>query len=105
MTITACQPVGQGPPPPRPDGSLDDAIRASDQTTIVAWTRYYQYEHSVGMSNVLSLCRAVEEIGYVLSGQRFEETESVWNVAARLARQQGFGARVDEVEASYPHVG
>lgn len=101
MTTTRSAPAGVGLPPPRPDGTLHDAIAAGDQAVIRAWALYYEYEHSVGMSSVLGLCRTVEDIGYALTGQRFDEPESVWNVVARLARQQGFAARVAEVEASY----
>ena len=100
MTTTR-RAAGVGLPPPRPDGTLHDAIAVGDQAAIRAWALYYEYENSVGMSSVLGLCRTVEEIGYVLTGKRFDEAESVWNVVARLARQQGFAARVDEVEASY----
>ena len=105
MTTTHSAPPGVGLPPPRPGGSLTDAINGGDQQAVRAWALYYEYEHAVGMNSVLGLCRAVEDIGYMLTGQCFEETESVWNVVARLARQQGFAARVDEVEASYTHGG
>ncbi|MCV7256965.1 hypothetical protein H7J86_32800 [Mycobacterium hackensackense] len=105
MTMTRSTPVGVGLPPPRPDGTLHDAIAMGDQAAIRSWALYYEYENSVGMNSVLGLCRTVEDIGYVLTGKRFDEAESVWNVVARLARQQGFSARVDEVEASYTHGG
>ena len=105
MTTTCSAPAGVGLPPPRPDGTLEEAVAVGDQAAIQAWALYYAYENSVGMSSVLGLCRTVEDIGYALTGQRFEEPESVWNVVARLARQQGFAERVDEVEASYTHAG
>ncbi|MBS1691240.1 MAG: hypothetical protein JST91_03350 [Actinobacteria bacterium] len=85
----------------RPKGTLEDAIAAHDFDAVAHWTRYLDQCNHIHMGSLLSVCRVVEEIGYVLSGTRYEETESVWNVAARIARERGSGALVDEVQAGY----
>jgi hypothetical protein len=85
----------------RPDGTLDAAITARDFEATAQWARYFDYEDKIHMFTLNSVCRGVEEIGYVLSGKRYEEAESVWNVVAHIARERGDGALVDEVLASY----
>lgn len=92
----------------RPAGAFEDAVSAGDADVLAQWARYFRFNQEVGMRSLLSVCRVVEEIGYVLAGKRFDETESVWNVAAAVARERGDGARVAEVEASYqssPEIG
>lgn len=85
----------------RPEGTLENAIAARDFEAVAHWARYLAECDHIHMGSLLSVCRVVEEIGYVLSGTRYEETESVWNVAARIARERGSGALVDEVQAGY----
>lgn len=85
----------------RPKGTLEDAIAAGDFDAVALWARYLDECNHIHMGSLLGVCRVVEEIGYVLSGTRYEETESVWNVAARIARERGGGALVDEVQAGY----
>lgn len=85
----------------RPKGTLEDAIASRDFDAVAPWARYLNECNHIHMGSLLSVCRVVEEIGYVLSGTRYEETESVWNVAARIARERGFGGLVDEVQAGY----
>lgn len=85
----------------RPKGTLEDAITGCDFDAVADWARYLDECNHIHMGSLLSVCRVVEEIGYVLSGTRYEETESVWNVAARIARERGAGALVDEVQAGY----
>ena len=85
----------------RPKGTLEDAIEGRDFDAVADWARYLDECNHIHMGSLLSVCRVVEEIGYVLSGTRYEETESVWNVAARIARERGAGALVDEVQAGY----
>lgn len=85
----------------RPTGTLEDAIAERDFDAVAHWARYLSECGDIRGGSLLSVCRVVEEIGYVLSGTRYEETESVWNVAARVARERGSGALVDEVQAGY----
>lgn len=85
----------------RPKGALEDAIASGDFDAVAHWARYLDECCDIHMGSLLSVCRVVEEIGYVLSGTRYEETESIWNVAARVARERGSGALVDEVQAGY----
>lgn len=85
----------------RPQGALEGAIAARDFDAVAHWARYLDECNYIHMGSLLSLCRVVEEIGYVLSGTRYEEPESVWNVAARIARERGSGGLVDEVQAGY----
>ena len=85
----------------RPAGSLEEAAAVGDVAELEKWARYYRFGQEVSMGSLLGVCRVVEEIGYVLAGERFDETESVWNTAAAVARERGHGARVAEVEASY----
>lgn len=85
----------------RPKGTLEDAIAGRDFDAVADWARYLDECNHIHMGSLLSVCRVVEEIGYVLSGTRHEETESVWNVAARIGRERGAGALVDEVQAGY----
>ncbi|KDP00241.1 hypothetical protein QRB41_27345 [Mycobacterium avium subsp. hominissuis] len=85
----------------RPKGTLENAIAGRDFDAVADWARYLDECNHIHMGSLLSVCRVVEEIGYVLSGTRYEETESVWNVAARIARERGAGALVDEVQAGY----
>ncbi len=85
----------------RPKGTLEDAIAGRDFDAVADWARYLDECNHIHMGSLLSVCRVVEEIGYVLSGTRYEETESVWNVAARIARERGAGGLVDEVQAGY----
>ncbi|MCA2337899.1 hypothetical protein [Mycobacterium avium] len=85
----------------RPKGTLEDAIAARDFDALADWARYLDECNHIHMGSLLGVCRVVEEIGYVLSGTRYEETESVWNVAGRIARERGAGALVDEVQAGY----
>lgn len=85
----------------RPKGTLEDAIAERDFDAVADWARYLDECNHIHMGSQLSVCRVVEEIGYVLSGTRYEETESVWNVAARIARERGAGGLVDEVQAGY----
>lgn len=72
----------------RPKGTLADAIAAHDFDAVAQWARYLNEYNRV--------CRAVEEVGYVRSGRRYE---SVWNVAARISREGGSGDQFDEVMA------
>ncbi len=88
-------------PPRRPAGTLEDALAAGDPGVLADWARYLDYENTISKSSLLALGRAVEEIGYVLSGRRFDETESVWNVASRIAVTLGHADLVAEVHASY----
>lgn len=88
----------------RPAGTLEDAITARDADVLARWARYFRGGQNISMRSLDGVCRVVEEIGYVFSGERFDETESVWNVAAAVARERGHGDRVDEVEASYQTV-
>ncbi|WP_235718517.1 hypothetical protein [Mycolicibacterium goodii] len=88
-------------PPRRPAGTLEDALAAGDPGVLADWARYLDYENTISKSSLLALGRAVEEIGYVLSGRRFGETESVWNVASRIAVTLGHADLVAEVHASY----
>lgn len=88
-------------PSPRPAGTLDEAIAAKNFTEVTLWAQYLDYWGDMHMRTINSVCRVVEEIGYVLSGERYEETESVWNVAAAIARERGSGALVAEVQKSY----
>lgn len=85
----------------RPKGTLEDAIAARDFDAVTHWARYLDESNHIHMGSLLSVCRVVEEVGYVLSGTRYEETESVWNVAARIARERGSDDLVDEVTAGY----
>lgn len=88
-------------PPNRPSGTLDDAVAAGDPGALTDWARYLDYENAISKSSLLALGRTVEEIGYVLSGKRFDETESVWNVATRIAMTLGHAELVAEVHTSY----
>ena len=89
-------------PPSRPAGTLDeDAVAAGDPGALADWARYLDFENAISKSALLALGRTVEEIGYVLSGRRFDETECVWNVASRIAVTLGHADLVAEVHASY----
>lgn len=85
----------------RPAVTLEDAIAAADLPVVTQWAKYLRGCHQISSRSVLDLGRVVEDIGYALTGHRYEESESVWNAAAEVARSQGHGARVREVEASY----
>lgn len=76
-------------PQTRPAGTLDAAITALDFDAVGRWARYLEYENAIHMSTLDGVCRVVEEIGHVLSGHRYEEAESVWNVVASIARERG----------------
>lgn len=85
----------------RPAGTLEEAIAAEDASVLAQWARYFRFGQEISMRSLDGVCRVVEEIGYVFTGERFDETESVWNVAAAVARERGHGDRVAEIEASY----
>ena len=85
----------------RPTGTLEGAIAKGDANELAQWARYFRCGQEISMRSLQGTCRVLEEIGFVFSGERLDETESVWNVAAAVARERGHGDRVAEVEASY----
>ena len=87
MTTTRSAPAGVGLPPPRPDGTLHDAIAVGDQAAIRAWALYYEYENSVGMSSVLGLCRTVEEIDRLRRLRGFKPSWTIHVAASALKMQ------------------
>lgn len=101
MGATSIRSVLTALPPSRPEGTLEDAVAAGDPAALADWARYLDYENTISKSSLLGLGRTLEEIGYVLSGRRFDETESVWNVASRIAVTLGHADLVAEVSASY----
>ena len=101
MGATPIPPVVTTLPPSRPAGTLEDAVAAGDPWALADWARYLDYENTISKSSLLALGRTLEEVGYVLSGRRFDEPESVWNVASRIAVTLGHADLVAEVSASY----
>lgn len=85
----------------RPAGTLEDAIAAADFPVVTQWAKYLRGCQQISLRTVIDLGRVVEDIGYALTGHRYEESESVWNAAAEVARAQGNEDHVREVEATY----
>ncbi len=85
----------------RPNGTLEDAIAARDPDLLAQWARYFRFSQGISMRSLNGVCRVIEEIGYIFTGERYDELESVWNVSARIARERGHGDRVTEIEAAY----
>lgn len=88
----------------RPPGTLTDAITARDPDRLAQWASYYQEGQLISMRSLDAVCRVMEDIGYVLTGERLDETEAVWHFVAEIARERGASDRVKEVEAKYESV-
>ncbi len=61
----------------RPAGTLEDAITACDADVFAQWARYFRVGQEISLRSLDGVCRVIEEIGYVFSGEWFDETESV----------------------------
>lgn len=88
----------------RPLGTFEAALAARDPDVLAQWAKYFEFGQSISMRSLNDVCRVMEDIGYVLTGERHDETEAVWNFVAAIARERGDDARVAEVEASYETV-
>ncbi len=88
----------------RPPGTLTEAITARDPDRLAQWASYYQEGQLISMRSLDDVCRGMEDIGYVLTGERLDETEAVWHFVAEIARERGASDRVKEVEARYESV-
>lgn len=86
----------------RPKGTLEDAIAGRDFDAVADWARYLDECNHIHMGSLLSVCRVVEEIGYVLSGTRPRgDRKRVECGGADRPRARRRRALVDEVQAGY----